>query len=145
MSNEIEAVMDLVRSARSLVNGLSEKVAEVDERVKLLGSAVEMKLLDIDGRLLVSLDVQVLQANTAFRCAEDSVVEAEKQLARAASAEAESLVASMIQEPDAREDALGDIADSLGQARARVEEARAFAKLCQRRLTDLRLPRLTAS
>ena len=145
MKSEIGLVLDLVQAARNFVDGISERVAEASEKKALLQTAIKMGLLDIDGQRMATLAADVLRTEAAFRAAEDSVSEAEKQLAHAATCEAESLVASMIEEPEEREKAVADVAEALGQARARVEEARAFAKLCDRILADLRFPKLVPS
>jgi hypothetical protein len=141
METDIGTVMDLIHSAKEYVSEVAEKFAVKREQVKLIRSTVDAGLLDIDGQLLHLLEFRVMSASASLRGAEGSLVEADKQLNRAALHDAEAHVSVRLESGEQLE-AEGDRGDALGQARGRSEEARAFAKLCDERTKGMEIPTL---
>lgn len=145
-TSDLTPVLDLFLTARRWTDHVKELTDTAEEEVQLIRDLDKHEMLNLSGQLLLGLEVRLYGVRAATRSAMDAIELAEKELRKAAAANADIEIAAKLDDEldDLCDKASGDAEIALSAAKARIEEAREAYHVAKMRLEDLKIPRLTA-
>jgi len=144
MEESMVRAKEFFLAAKLLVDTTSAKLEEVASKWRIFDDALAAGIVDADGLWIVKSKAKLELARGSERGALEALKAAEGYIKKAAFHMAESRIAARMGEELAGPAARRDADEQLGRARAKGDEARAFAESLLSQINEMAIPMLYA-